>query len=91
MLWAHLPAHVNDVMLEIEHCVLTLMNVLMVFIIVILVVRCVLWLWALCPTRVNQVMLGMKHRVLTLMNVLIVLMFIILVVDCLLMTSKQCR
>ena len=34
MLWALLPTHSNRVMLGMEHCVLTLMNVLIVLVIV---------------------------------------------------------
>ena len=80
-----LHAHVNQVMLGMEHCVLTLMNVPMVLIIVILVLQYVLMLSALLPALLNQVMAGMEHCVLAVMNVLIVLIFVILVLQCLLM------
>ena len=59
MLWAPLPAHLNHVMPGVRHCVLTLMNVLMVLRFAILVLECALLLWAVLPARVNQVMLGM--------------------------------
>ena len=74
MLWACSPAHVNSIMLEIEHCVLTsqvihgiehcvltLMIMLMVLIIAFLVLQCVLMQWALLHVHANQVMLGMEH------------------------------
>ena len=62
-----------------EHCVLTLMNVLMVFLFVILVLQYVLMLWALSPAHLHQVMLGIEQCVLQFMNVLMVLVIVILV------------
>ena len=61
MLWTLLPARVNQVMLGMERCVLTLMNVLKVTIFVILVLKCVLMLLGLVPTCLNHVMLGREH------------------------------
>ena len=83
--WTLLLVHLNQVILGMEHCVLTVINVLMVLIIVILVMQCVLIESALLPTRVNQVMLGMEHCVLTLINVLMLFIIVILVVQCVLM------
>ena len=56
---AVLLVQANQVKLGMEHCVLTLINVLMVLIFAILVLQCVLIVSALLPACVNQVMLGM--------------------------------
>ena len=47
MMWVLLLVHVNQVMLGIEQCVQTLMNVVMVLTFVILVMQCVPMQWAL--------------------------------------------
>ena len=58
MLQALLSAYVNQVILGMGHCILTLMNVPMVLIIVILVVQSVPMLQVLLLAPVNQVILG---------------------------------
>ena len=80
MLWACLSVHVNSIMLGMEHCVLTLINALMLFIIVILVIQCVLMLWACLSDRLHSI-----YCILKLMNVLMVLIIVMLVLQRVLM------